>query len=166
MKLGIVPERIAPEHPEQNGRHERMHRTLKEETATPAAANRRARQQAFDRFRQEYNEQRPHEALAMKTPSAVYAPAPRPYPERLPEPDYEEGVEVRRVQKHGEFNWKHPHVFLTEVLAGERVGLEAIDERYWCVQFAGFPIAWFDSQELSTGNFPAQKEVADGNVEI
>jgi transposase InsO family protein len=166
MRLGIVPERIAPGHPEQNGRHERMHRTLKEETATPAATNRRAQQRAFDRFRQEYNEQRPHEALAMKTPSALYAAAPRPYPERLPEPDYDEGVEVRRVQKHGEFNWKHQHVFLTEVLAGERVGLEAIDERYWCVQFAGFPIAWFDSLELSTGNFPAQKEVADGNVEI
>jgi transposase InsO family protein len=72
MKLGIVPERIAAGHPEQNGRHERMHRTLGQETASPPAANRRAQQRAFDRFRREYNEERPHEALALETPSAVY----------------------------------------------------------------------------------------------
>ena len=88
MKLGIVPERIAAGHPEQNGRHERMHRTLKQETAEPPAANRRAQQRAFDRFRQEYNEQRPHEALAMQTPAAIYAPSPRSYPARVPEPEY------------------------------------------------------------------------------
>jgi transposase InsO family protein len=79
MKLGIVPERIAAGHPEQNGRHERMHRTLKQETAQPAAANRRAQQRAFDRFRQEYNQQRPHEALEMKTPAAVYTPSAREF---------------------------------------------------------------------------------------
>jgi transposase InsO family protein len=88
MKLGIVPERIAPAHPEQNGRHERLHRTLKQETASPPEANRRRQQQAFDRFRQEYNEERPHEALAMQTPSALYLPSPRWYPPRLPEPQY------------------------------------------------------------------------------
>ena len=77
MKLGIVPERIAAGHPEQNGRHERMHRTLKQETAAPPAANRRAQQRAFDRFRREYNEERPHEALGMETPSAVYTRSAR-----------------------------------------------------------------------------------------
>lgn len=157
MKLGIVPERIQPGHPEQNGRHERMHRTLKEETATPAAANRRAQQRAFDRFRREYNQQRPHEALGQRTPSSVYAPSARRYPDRVPEPEYDEGVEVRRVQKHGEFNWKHQHVFLSETLAGERVGLAPLDERYWCVHFVGFPIAWFDSRQLVTGTLPAQE---------
>ena len=87
MRLGIVPERIAAGHPEQNGRHERMHRTLKQETATPPAANVRAQQRAFHRFRREYNEQRPHEALEMQTPSAVYTPSLRPYPLRVPEPE-------------------------------------------------------------------------------
>src|SRR5229473_1257757 len=72
IKLGIVPERIEAGHPEQNGRHERMHRTLKQETADPPAANRRKQQRALDRFRQEYNEVRPHEALGMRTPAEVY----------------------------------------------------------------------------------------------
>ena len=97
MKLGIVPERIAAGHPEQNGRHERMHRTLKQETASPPAANRRAQQQAFDRFRREYNEERPHEALEMQTPSAVYARSSRAYPARVREPEYGSDFQVRRV---------------------------------------------------------------------
>ena len=92
----------SPGHPEQNGRHERMHRTLKEATATPAAANRRAQQRAFDRFRQEYNEERPHEALDQQTPGSVYAASPRPYPERVPEPEYDAGIQVRRVAPHGQ----------------------------------------------------------------
>jgi len=84
LRLGIVPERIAPGHPEQNGRHERMHRTLKQETAQPPARSVRAQQQVFDRFREEYNQERPHEALAMATPASVYAPSLRRFPERLP----------------------------------------------------------------------------------
>src|SRR5208337_3524987 len=101
MKLGIVPERIAAGHPEQNGRHERMHRTLKQETAAPAAANRRAQQRAFDRFRREYNEERPHEALGMETPSAVYVRSARAYPARVPEPEYGSALRVRRVGLRG-----------------------------------------------------------------
>ena len=83
MKLGIVPERIAAGHPEQNGRHERMHRTLKQETASPPAGQRRGAAAGFDRFRREYNEERPHEALEMETPSAVYARSARAYPARI-----------------------------------------------------------------------------------
>src|SRR5260370_40581920 len=82
MKLGIVPERIQAGHPEQKGRDERMHTTLRQETAEPAAANRRTQQRVFDRFRGEYNEQRPHEALGMQTPALVYEPSPRAYPAR------------------------------------------------------------------------------------
>jgi len=148
MKLGIVPERIAPGHPEQNGRHERMHRTLKQETAAPPAANRRAQQQAFDHFRREYNEQRPHEALRMQTPSAVYTPSARPYPARVPEPEYGSAMQVRRVGLRGNLSWKHEHVFLTETLIGERVGLLPIDDRFYTVYFAAFPIARFDSRRL------------------
>jgi len=158
MKLGIVPERIAPGHPEQNGRHERMHRTLQEATMQPPAANWRAQQQAFNRFRREYNEQRPHEALQMQTPSAGYTSSPRPYPERVPEPEYDSGFEVRQVYPHGQFFWKGHDVFLTKALAGERIGLEPMDERYWCVYFAAFPIACFDSVALAIHGLPRVEE--------
>ena len=138
MKLRIVPERIAAGHPEQNGRHERMHRTLKQETAAPPAANRRAQQRAFDRFRREYNEERAHEALGLETPSAVYTPSARAYPARVPEPEY---GSVRRVGPRGVFSWKHQHVFLTETRIGESIGLQSVDERFYTVYFAAFPIA-------------------------
>jgi len=155
MKLGIVPERIAPGHPEQNGRHERLHRTLKEETAMPPQANGRAQQRAFDRFRQEYNQERPHEALGQRTPASLYAPSPRAYPERLPEPEYDHDMEVRKVRDRGDISWKgHRHVFVSEALIGEHVGLKPIDERYWRVYLAAFPIGWFDSQELLVRPLP------------
>jgi transposase InsO family protein len=154
MKLGIVPERIEPGHPEQNGRHERMHRTLKAETAAPAEANPRRQQQSFDRFRRLFNEERPHEALGMRPPAAVYTASPRRHPDRVPEPEYDTGLLVRSVYPHGQFFWKNNHVFLTKVLAGERIALDQIDERYWCVLFTSFPIAWFDSQNLTIGPLP------------
>ena len=144
IKLGIVPERIAAGHPEQNGRHERMHRTLKAETATPSAANRRQQQRAFDRFRREYNEERPHEALAMETPASCYEPSPRAYPARVPVPEYDSGCVVRRVYPHGQFFWRGHDVFLGKALAGERIGLQAMDDRYWRVYFASMPIAYLD----------------------
>jgi putative transposase len=148
MKLGIVPERIAAGHPEQNGRHERLHRTLKQETASPPAANRRAQQRAFDRFRQEYNQQRPHEALAMETPSALYRPSSRLYPARLPEPEYPSAMQVRRVHEHGQFHWKYRDVFLSKVLWGERIGLLSVDDRFFTIYCAAFPIARFDSHRF------------------
>jgi putative transposase len=148
MKLGIVPERIAPGHPEQNGRHERMHRTLKQETASPAAANRRAQQKAFDCFRQEYNQERPHEALGMQTPAACYQTSPRAYPARVWEPEYDSALQVRRVQVHGEFYWKHQPVFLSEVLYGERIGLLPAEEHGYPIFFGRFPLAHFDSRRL------------------
>jgi putative transposase len=148
MKLRITPERIAAGHPEQNGRHERMHRTLKQETAMPPQANRRAQQRSFDRFRREYNEQRPHQALNMQTPSAVYRPSPREYPLRVPQPEYGSSLLVRRVQPHGQFSWKHQDVFLSETLIGEPVGLLPIDDRFFTIFFAEFPIARFDSCRL------------------
>jgi putative transposase len=144
MKLGIVPERIAAGHPEQNGRHERMHRTLKAETAAPPAANRRAQQRSFDRFRQEYNQQRPHQALAMQTPAAVFVSSPRVFPARVPEPQYGSALTVRRVDCTGHFSWKHENVFLSEVLDGERIGLLPIDDRHFTIYFAELPLARFD----------------------
>lgn len=167
MKLGIGVERIRPGHPEQNGRHERMHRTLKAETAAPPQANRRRQQEAFDRFRREYNQERPHEALGQKPPAALYTPSPRPYPERIAEPEYDSAMVVRHVYPHGQFFWKHNDVFLSKVLAGERIGLEQLDDRYWLVYFGQFPIAWFDSVDRVTGNLPhAGTMIGDGNLEI
>jgi transposase InsO family protein len=158
MKLGIVPERIAAGHPEQNGRHERMHRTLKQETASPSAPNRRAQQRAFDRFRREYNEERPHEALEMQTPAAVYRPSERCYPARVPEPEYGHDFLVRRVPASGDFTWKGQRIFLSETLIGEPIGLLPLDERVYTVYFAAFPIARFDSHRGVILPLPKQKD--------
>lgn len=145
IKLGIVPERIEAGHPEQNGSHERMHLTLEQETAQPPAANRRAQQRAFDRFVEEFNEVRPHEALDMKTPAALYQPSPRKFPERLPEVEYPDSMLVRQVGHHGQIRWKKHEVFVSDVLWGERVGLLPIDDRRYRVYFAQIPLAVFDS---------------------
>ena len=158
MKLGIVLERIAAGHPEQNGRHERMHRTLKQETAEPPAVNRRAQQRAFDRFRQEYNEQHPHEALAMQTPAAIYAPSPRSYPARVPEPEYPTTMLVRSVHHQGQIRWKKNEVFLSEVLWGERIGLLPVNERWFTIYFAEFPIARFDARKLRVLPLPQEED--------
>src|SRR6266542_812898 len=145
IKLGIVPERIAAGHPEQNGRHERLHRTLKQEVATPPAKDRRAQQRALGRFRREYNQVRPHEALQMQTPASVYESSSREYPRQLPEPEYPETMLVRPVQAKGHFRWKQRHqVFVSEVLWGERIGLLPRDERWYTVYFAHLPLGYFD----------------------
>jgi len=154
MKLGIVAERIAAGHPEQNGRHERMHRTLKQETAQPPAANRREQQRVMERFRQEYNQVRPHEALGMRTPAAVYELSPRSFPSHVPEPEYPDTMLVYRVQQKGHFRWKRQEVFLSEVLWGEPVGLLPIDDSWFTVYFAQVPIARFDSKQLRVTPLP------------
>src|SRR6202142_719834 len=156
MKLGIVPERIAAGHPEQNGRHERMHRTLKQETASPPAANGRAQQRAFDRFRREYKEESPHEALDLETPSAMYTRSAQAYPARVPEPEYGSAMQVRRVAERGQFRWKCQRGFLSETLVGETIGLLPIDVRFYTVYFAAFPIARFDSRRITI--VPQSKE--------
>ena len=158
IKLGIVPERIEAGHPEQNGRHERMHRTLKQEVAMPPAEDWRAQQRALQDFRQEYNEVRPHEALGMQTPASVYEPSERAYPAQVREPEYPATMLVRSVHSHGHFRWKKRHdVFLSEVLWGERVGLLPIDERWYTVYFAEFPVARFDSWQRRVLPLPTAK---------
>ncbi len=144
MKLGIVPERIQPAHPEQNGRHERMHLTLQQETMSPMAANRRAQQRRFEQFRREFNEQRPHQALDMRTPASCYAPSPRPYPARISEPEYGSSMIVRRVSPGGQFMWKTHDVFLSETLRGERIALQPIDDRWYTIYLAEFALGHFD----------------------
>src|SRR5262249_40916118 len=122
-----------------------MHRTLQLEIGEPAA-NRREQQRAMDRFRKEYNQVRPHEALQMQTPAAVYQPSPRRFPARIPEPEYPEAMLVRRVGNRGHFPWKKHEVFVSEVLWGERIGLLPVDDHCYTIYFGQFPIARFDSR--------------------
>jgi putative transposase len=144
LRLGIVPERIAPAHPEQNGRHERLHRTLKAETTRPPAANRRQQQQAFDQFRRRYNEERPHEALGQQTPAQHYQCSPRPYPLRLPQPQYPDSYLLRRIHHRGFLRFAGWEVYLSEALAGEWVGLEQQDDKHYAIYFAARRLATLD----------------------
>lgn len=123
VKLGIQPERIAPGHPEQNGRHERMHLTLKQECCRPPAATPQAQQLRFDAFSQSFNCERPHQALGLQPPAAFYRPSLRPYPSRLEDPCYPADAHIRRVRSNGEIRWKGNLVFLSETLIGEAVAI-------------------------------------------
>lgn len=123
IKAGVIPERIKPGRPQQNGRHERMHLTLKQETASPPAQTLRAQQRRFDAFRIMFNEERPHEALGQTPPAQHYDPPPRPYSGRLREPDYADDQTVRRVRSNGDIKWRGERLFLSETLIGEPVGL-------------------------------------------
>jgi putative transposase len=133
IKLGIQPEWITPGSPEQNGRHERMHWTLKQETALPARSSFEAQQSAFDCFRREYNFERPHEALDQEVPGSVYRPSPRQFPRKVPDLTYPTSFTVRRVRPNGEISWEGTRVFLSEVLAHEAVGLEEQEDGTWDV---------------------------------
>src|SRR5262245_9794006 len=119
VRLGIQVERIEPGCPEQNGRHERMHRTLKEAAAKPPKANLKSQQRAFDQFRQEYNNDRPHEALGQRPPASVYKASVRRYPERLPElRGYPDNWQKRMVRKWGQMKWKGQDIRLSSALWG------------------------------------------------
>jgi len=146
LRLGILPERIRPGHPEENGRHERMHRTLKQATAQPPRATPKAQQQAFNRFRTEYNQERPHEALDMQTPAQHYQPSPRSFPARLPEMEYPSGYLVRRVRSNGQIRWQGRLIFVSEVLIGHRVGLIEVDNGTWRLDFGALKLALFDEK--------------------
>ena len=131
IQLGIVPERIEPGQPQQNGRHERMHRTLKEHTASPPAATLADQQRAFDLFRADYNDHRPHEALSMKTPASHFEPSLRAMPDRPREPQYGEGFAVRRVAPNGYVSWRGHELHVGHLLASQPVGLREIDQDEW-----------------------------------
>lgn len=147
IKLGIRPVLIQPGHPEQNGRHERMHRTLKAETARPPKADAGKQQERFDQFRRVYNEQRPHQALGQATPAQLYEPSKRPYPSRLEPWEYPGHFEVRTVRTAGEIKWQGELLYVSDVLAGEQIGLEEVEEDQWAVYFGEVLLARFDGQE-------------------
>ncbi|WP_372089139.1 IS481 family transposase [Tistrella mobilis] len=139
IKAGIRPERIEPGKPQQNGRHERMHLTLQEETASPPARSLKEQMQRFRDFRQSFNHERPHEALDYEVPAARYQPSPRRFDGRLRSPDYPHDAEIRRVRRTGEIKWRNRNLFLTEVLSGEPVGLFLIGPETWLVKYG--PVA-------------------------
>lgn len=143
IRLGIYPELIEPAHPEQNGRHERMHRTLKRATARPPSPTRRRQQERFELFRDEYNAVRPHEALSDATPASLYTRSPRPYPSTLPSVEYPPHFETRLVSANGGMRWIKGWVNVSHVLAGEYVGLEEIDEGEWDLYFGRMKLGRF-----------------------
>jgi putative transposase len=146
IHLGIVPELIQPGRPAQNGRHERMHRTLKRGTAQPPAGNRAAQQRRFAAFKREYNDERPHRALRPLTPTMVYAPSPRPFPTALPPITYPGHFQVRRVTTNGCMKWRTAVVSVSAVLVGEDVGCEEIDDALWAVYFGPVRLGTFDER--------------------
>ena len=131
-----------------------MHRTLKAETAKPPSVNRREQQKAFDRFRQQFNQERPQEALEQKTPASCYQSSPRVYPD-----DAATGIRQPHEAQAGlprwKLLWKGTQIFISKCLSGEFIGMEPLDDRYWKVNFAIFPLARFDSHKLILQPMPA-----------
>jgi putative transposase len=146
MKLGIIHERIDPGQPQQNGRHERMHRTLKAETTRPPAETMRAQQQRFQQWRQQFNDERPHEAIGYATPSTLYQCSERAYPDRLPKPVYAGHCEVRLVSADGRFRFGPLHIFLSTVLAGEHIALDEVDDGVWNILFFDHLLGKYDQR--------------------
>jgi putative transposase len=146
IRLGIVPERIALGHPEQNGSHEQFHSVLKADTTRPPAPHAAAQQRRFARFCREYNEQRPHEALQHDVPAQYYQPSPRPLPRQLPPVEYPGHCEIRRVAPIGQVSWAGTPLFLSAALAGEDVAFEEIDDGVWTIRFASVALGRFDER--------------------
>ncbi len=146
IRLGIEPVLIQPGHPEQNPCHERMHRTLKQATTRPPEGTLRRQQVCFDRFRQEYNELRPHESLGMRPPAEFYTPSHRPYPQQLPELTYPGHYEVRRVRPKGDIKWQGRQIFISETLQRQPVGLEEVDDGLWSLYFGSVLLGRYDER--------------------
>jgi len=135
IRLGIRPERIDKGVPQQNGAHERMHRTLKAEATRPPSASLPAQQARFDTWRHTFNERRPHEALQNMPPATHYTASPRAMPRRLPLLEYPSDAELRRVTSSGRISWQTEQIFLSEVLKGEYVGVRETAEDEWTITF-------------------------------
>lgn len=146
LRLGIGIERIRPGHPQQNGRHERMHLTLKQEATRPAGANMLQQQARFDDFVEQFNRERPHEALAMQCPAEVYTPSPRPY-RGIPEPHYPFHDRTVVVTSCGRLCLHRKKINLSTSLAGQAVGIKEVDSGIWLVSFMDYDLGYIDLQE-------------------
>jgi transposase InsO family protein len=143
VKLGIALERITPGRPQQNGGHERFHLTMLPLAQRPQADH-SAQQAAFDAFREEYNAERPHEALQMDVPAEHYSRSARKMPDRLPEPDYPPEAAVRRVRSNGEIKWQGDLIYVSATLAGELVAVEETQHGEWALRFYNHPLGYLD----------------------
>jgi transposase InsO family protein len=137
LRLGIQPRFIPPGSPQDNGRHERFHRTLKAQTTKPPSHSLAEQQIQFDRFRRHYNHERPHEALRQATPASLWTPSTRLLPKRLDEPDYSADHQVRRVRPAGDIKWKGGNLFIGEAFAGQLIGIAEHDDGLHIVRFCG-----------------------------
>jgi len=146
LRLGIAIERIKPGHPQQNGRHERMHLTLKKEATRPSGANSLQQQARFDAFRQEFNTERPHEALAMKCPAELYGASPRPY-QGLPELDYPFHDRDILVTACGRICLHRKKIYVSSVMAGQKLGIKEVDEGIWLVSFMHYDLGYIDLEQ-------------------
>jgi putative transposase len=147
IRLQVMPERIAPSHPEQNGRHERMHRTLKEAVCTPPLNCLTKQQSSPDQFRSEYNQERSHEALGMKTPASHYEASRRLFPAKLPPVGYDSWMAVRRVLPSGGIKWRNKYYYVSQSLSGEPVGLKQISETTWEIWFSFYSLGILDEKK-------------------
>lgn len=158
IQLGIRPERIEPGKPQQNGQHERMHLTLQDEVAQAPARNPREQQRALNLWREEFNEERPHEALDMQTPASCYAPSARAFPARLAPIEYPDTRTVRQVRHNGEINWEGKRPYVSEALAGRPLSLEPQSGDYWRVYFSNEPLGLLHAR--------SRKLLADPNSKL
>ena len=147
MRLGIKLERIEPGHPEQNGRHERMHLTLKQETTRPAAANMLLQQARFDDFRAQFNDVRPHEALQMQPPTAVHVSSNRRLPEHLPPLVYPLHDIQRTVSNNGCIRMNNRNLYVSTALVGVEIGLRQLELHTWLLSFMDYDLAYLDVEQ-------------------
>lgn len=147
MRLGIQHQRIHPGCPQENGAHERMHRTLKRQAIKPVRASCTAQQRNFDAFRHEYNDERPHERLNQQTPASQYQHSSRPYPERLPALEYPAHFLVKKINTAGTFRFRDRILYLANALVEQHIGLEETDDGIWAIHFNTVLLATFDERD-------------------
>jgi transposase InsO family protein len=162
IRLGITPRLIQPGKPQQNGRHERMHRDLKKVACADAAPDCSQQQVKFDGYQHRHNHLRPHDALAKQTPARQYEPSLRRYPKKLPQVEYPAEFQVRRVRHNGEIRWKGSTLFLSEALAKEPVGLERITDGIWIIRFGTIELGYYSEREKK---LHLDKDRPDGKAE-
>ena len=147
MQLGIAQQRIHPASPQENGAHARRHRTLKRQAIKPVRQTCTAQQRNVDAFRREYNDERPHEALGQHTPASRYTTSPRPYPARLPVPDYPGHFLVKTITTAGTFRFGKRIVYLANALTNQKIGMEETDDGLWSIYFHSVLLATFDERD-------------------
>ena len=149
IDLGITPVYSDPSHPEQNGRHERMHRDLKAACAQPAAHDLKAQQRRLNHFVKEYNHIRPHEALDMETPASAHKYSARPFPEKIQDYDYDSEMRIMKVTQNGSIRWKSYYwIYLTASLKGKYVGVLDMDNGIWRVYYRNVFLGYFDEKNI------------------